>query len=93
MAICLARSQTMAGGHRPLSRSLEAMLVCLTVKVLPFLSMTDIFQLVFSVPLCRIPQMSWSASLTQIVHREKPLEQPWAASTRTSVLVASGTVS
>lgn len=93
MAICLARRQIMAGGHRPLSRSLEAMLVCLTVKVLPFYSMTDNFQLVSSVLSCRIPQMSWSASSMPIVKPEKLLELLWAASTRTSDLVASGMVS
>lgn len=52
-----------------------------------------IFQLVFSALLCLIQQMSWSVSLTPTANPAKPLELPWAASTRTLDFLGSGTVS
>lgn len=93
MAICRARNRTTGEGHRLLSLLLEATPVCLIFEVLFSSLVADLLQLVSSVLLCRIPRMSWSVSSMPTVNLEKPLELPWVVSTRTSDLVASGTVS
>lgn len=64
-----------------------------TQSSIMFCWLLTIPQPVFCVLLCLIQQMSWSVSSTPTANPAKPSELPWAASTRTSDFLGSGTVS